>query len=114
VGQSLFYGTGGLAFGRVNDTFLNDINVAGSFGSFSATADRMGWTAGAGWEYALAPNWTVKVEYLHVDLGSTSLDISAANTNTVRMTGVIPPPGSAVLHFNNSFDLVRVGVGYRW
>ena len=35
---------------------------------------RLGWTAGAGLEYGpLNQNWSVKVEYLYVDLGSDIL-----------------------------------------
>ncbi len=29
-----------------------------------------GWTLGAGIEYMLGTNWTVKVEYLHFDFGN--------------------------------------------
>lgn len=111
AGQSLFYGTGGVAFAGVRDTYFNEINTSSS-GYFSTTGVRTGWTAGAGWEYALARNWTVKLEYLHVDLGSTKLDISAAATDGNEVLG--NPPGSAILHFNNSFDLVRAGVNFKW
>jgi hypothetical protein len=31
---------------------------------------RLGWAAGAGVEYAFNQNWSAKVEYLYVDLGS--------------------------------------------
>jgi hypothetical protein len=30
------------------------------------------WTAGADMEWLFAPNWTVKAEYLHYDLGSVT------------------------------------------
>jgi outer membrane immunogenic protein len=54
---------------------------------------KAGWTVGAGLEFALAANWTAKVEYLHVDLGNTSCGASCGfpagnnvdfNTNIVR------------------------------
>jgi outer membrane immunogenic protein len=54
------YVTGGVAFGDV------EANVPG-FGRASDT--RVGWTAGVGVEYAFAPNWSWKTEYLFVDLG---------------------------------------------
>jgi outer membrane immunogenic protein len=110
LGQSLFYGTGGLAVGDVKDAYGNEIN--GSLASSFATATtRVGWTAGGGWEYRLTQNWGVKLEYLHVDLGNTNLDISAAGT--IGHAGG-NPPGSSVLHFSNAFDLVRAGVNYKW
>jgi len=111
AGQSLFYGTGGVAFGRVHDTYFNEINTSSS-GYFSTVGTRTGWTAGAGWEYALAQNWTVKLEYLHVDLGNSKLDISAAATTANIQAG--NPPGSAILRFNNAFDIVRAGVNFKW
>jgi outer membrane immunogenic protein len=59
----LFYGTGGAAFA----------NVQGSAGVLPfSSSTQTGWTAGAGVEYAFAPNWTAKVEYLFVDLGNAS------------------------------------------
>jgi outer membrane immunogenic protein len=73
VGSSLFYATGGFAYGEV-DTRIADLNpilTAGVTNDFSHT--RAGWTAGAGIEHAftwLGPNWTAKAEYLYVDLGS--------------------------------------------
>jgi outer membrane immunogenic protein len=110
VGQSLFYGTGGFAFGRVKDTYNNDINTSNA-GYFTTASNRIGWTAGVGWEYRINQNWGFKLEYLHVDLGTTSLDVSAAATNA---NTVGSPPGSSVLHFNNVFDLVRAGVNFKW
>jgi outer membrane immunogenic protein len=55
----LFYGTGGAAFGNVQ--------AAAGVLPFNSTT-QVGWTAGAGIEYAFTPNWTAKVEYLFVDL----------------------------------------------
>jgi outer membrane immunogenic protein len=55
------YVTGGLAFGDIK---------ASTPGFAGGSSTRTGWTAGAGLEFALAGNWTAKVEYLYVDLGS--------------------------------------------
>jgi outer membrane immunogenic protein len=44
----------------------------------------VGWTAGGGFEYALGRNWSVKVEYLYVNLGS----VSVAGTVSVPAAGV--------------------------
>ncbi len=76
VGSTLFYATGGLAYGSIK-TKIATTSVAGTVTqSFSHT--NAGWTAGAGIETPfkfmglLGPNWTTKAEYLYVDLGSTS------------------------------------------
>ncbi|HEY9214722.1 MAG TPA: outer membrane protein [Ancylobacter sp.] len=60
VDQFLLFGTGGFAYGR--GTF----ELAG----LSNDQTNVGWTIGAGAEYAIDPNWSVKAEYLYLDLGS--------------------------------------------
>ncbi|MBI3699612.1 MAG: porin family protein [Afipia sp.] len=79
---TLFYVTGGLAYGGVNSStsvvstpFVAGIvpprtgpNVFG--GSFSGT--RVGYAIGTGGEWMLMRNWSVKAEYLYVDLGTVS------------------------------------------
>lgn len=70
VGSTLFYATGGYAYGGVK-TRLTDLT--GASVEFSNT--QSGWTAGAGIESPFkllglfGPNWTTKTEYLYVDLG---------------------------------------------
>jgi len=67
------YLTGGGAFGGVRAT--DAITIPGSGNVLGGLSDvRLGWTAGAGLEYGpLNQNWSVKVEYLYVDLGSDIL-----------------------------------------
>ena len=65
AGSLLPYITGGLAVGNLQGWD----NLTPSEGS----RFRAGWTAGAGIEARLAPQWTAKLEYLHVDLGHTFL-----------------------------------------
>lgn len=78
------YVTGGLAWGnvKVDETWTNYMggvyNVFNS-GSASRSETLWGWTVGAGVEYAVTDNWTVKAEYLYADLGDINWD-STANT----------------------------------
>src|SRR3954468_23676404 len=58
LGNVMFYGTGGLAFGELRAT---------TFG-LSESHTNAGWTLGVGAEMGFAPNWSAKVEYLYVDL----------------------------------------------
>ena len=69
-GPWLIYGTGGLAVAHIgyNAIFLGLHGVGTINSSSSYTA--VGWTAGGGAEWAFAPRWSVKLEYLFVDLGS--------------------------------------------
>ncbi len=116
VDQFLVYGTGGLAYGRVQlqatapDSGTTQFICGPSCGpipfggtaSFGGSTLNLGWTAGAGVEGALTDNWTWKAEYLYVDLGS--LTVSAAG----------PLAGeSATLHAHFFTDVVRVGFNYR-
>ena len=78
--------TAGAAFGDVK------ANIPG-LGSQSNT--QAGWTVGGGAEYAFAPNWTVKAEYLYVDLGKFNCNTCGANVK-----------------FNE--NIVRAGLNYKF
>lgn len=68
------YVTGGLAWAnvKVSGTTIvgDDTEVVGWSGSYKDTY--WGWALGAGAEYAVTDNWTIKAEYIYSDLGSTS------------------------------------------
>jgi outer membrane immunogenic protein len=83
--------TGGVAFGDVK---------ASTPGFGGATNTQAGWTIGAGLEFAVAQNWTVKAEYLYVDLGKFNCGVScgAGVTDNVSFTT----------------NLIRAGVNYRF
>jgi outer membrane immunogenic protein len=75
----MLYGTGGLAYGETKVTDNVRQNLIGGGPAFTTTSisnstTRVGWTLGAGAEGTLFNwnNWTWKVEYLYVDLGSQS------------------------------------------
>jgi outer membrane immunogenic protein len=104
AGPALFYGTGGLAYGGVKTNVTNvfvPVASGNALGSDSST--RVGWAAGAGVEWGFAPNWTVRGEYLHMDLGRSNVTI--ADTAFA---------GSATYRFSHVVDAVRVGVNYRF
>jgi outer membrane immunogenic protein len=70
----LFYGSGGVAYGQAQlSAFGNQlqINVPG-----------VGWAAGVGTQYAFNQNWSVGLEYLHVDLSGLSANIGGLNLST--------------------------------
>jgi outer membrane immunogenic protein len=69
TGNAMVYGTGGLAIGRVEDSdLINNVTFDYLSGATSRQT-RIGWTAGGGIEYQFDPKWSLKVEYLYVDLG---------------------------------------------
>jgi outer membrane immunogenic protein len=71
----LLYAKGGAAFAHDKDS-LND-----AFNNTASTSlTRTGWTAGAGLEYAFAPNWTAKIEYDYLAFGKETLNLSTPTT----------------------------------
>jgi outer membrane immunogenic protein len=113
----LLYATGGLAYGRVQLSGSNTVNgvitdcVIGFCGTTPLTAVtalnsskvNTGWTAGAGIEAAIANsrNWTWKLEYLYMDLGS--LNIAAASSLGTLIT----------LNARFTDQIVRFGFNWR-
>ena len=84
-GPALFYATGGFAYGRVTTrSFVSGSTSYFDFGdfefdpentfegSFKGSKVKTGWTAGWGIEAQLGGNWSVKKEYLYIDLGTVS------------------------------------------
>ena len=47
------------------------------------TMTRVGWTAGAGLEYALTNNWSVRAEYDYLGFGSKQLNFTTPALGTV-------------------------------
>ena len=111
----LLYGTGGLAYGEVNhsgnvqDFFPATLGDSGHTFPASVTQTKTGWAAGAGAEWMFTRGWSAKVEYLHVDLGSSS-----AIGNHLQNGAPDTTFGPVGYSWNNRFDSVRAGVNYHF
>jgi outer membrane immunogenic protein len=107
--QWLLYGTGGLAYGQTKSSLTTTDLTGGCVLNATLCANGAssgvvaGWTAGAGAEAMLAPNWSVKLEYLYVDLGRRSMAIPAST---------IPVVFSTSTAFRE--QIVRVGFNYHF
>jgi len=66
------YGTGGLALGAVEGRSTVTFPATGANYVGTRTATAVGWVAGGGVRYAINDIWSVGIEYLHDDLGTTS------------------------------------------
>jgi opacity protein-like surface antigen len=79
------YGTGGLAYGGVlSNTALFTRRIGGTNTTLANPAFQdtlVGWTAGGGVEWMFMPNWSLKAEYLHYDLGNVTASAVAAQPN---------------------------------
>ena len=91
VGSTLFYATGGYAYGSVKTKIAAAFLGAPVNAEISST--KGGWTVGGGIETPftflsmLGPNWTSKTEYLYVDLGtSTGAFVDSAGGPVVTAT----------------------------
>ena len=83
------YITAGAAYGNITA-----LQPAGS-----ASTTNLGWSAGAGVEVGFLQNWSAKLEFLHLDLGTASFFSAASGTNP-----------SVPLRD----DQVRAGISYHW
>jgi outer membrane immunogenic protein len=77
------YVKGGLAAGRVESVVVNSVDPPPS--SLREKTWHVGWTVGAGIEYAMARNWVVGIEYNYLDLGR-QLHGGMAISNGVPLT----------------------------
>ncbi|MGP0058959.1 MAG: outer membrane protein [Beijerinckiaceae bacterium] len=111
----LVYATGGLAYGRENTTdAMSTTNAGGALDEtfpFSTSATKLGYTVGGGLEYMFAPNWSVKAEYLYVNL--------RANSGQTLATTTLTPSALAtdIMTFNSSRDVLniaRLGINYKF
>ena len=106
----LVYVTGGLAVAQVKADFAFADTFALASESASISKTKAGWVLGGGVEYALAGAWSMKAEYLHVDLGS----VSTTSNNMTLTAAAIPSPGSTWTHSAKvTDDIVRVGLNYK-
>jgi outer membrane immunogenic protein len=96
--QGLFYLKGGLAGARNK--------WSSSLIGADLKEDRLGWTAGGGFEWAFTPQWSAFIEYAHYGFNNsgttfTRTDVIAATVDTVS-TG------------SQRIDVVKAGVNFKF
>jgi outer membrane immunogenic protein len=79
------YVTAGGAYGNVKASTI----AAGGATLASSSSNQLGWTIGAGIEYAFMGNWSAKLEYLYVDLGSFNAAVAPAVNNVSFTENVV-------------------------
>lgn len=124
----LLFATGGLAYGQVNQSgtyalgpggavtgitnlpfgFLCAATLAAGTPCFANSQNQtnVGWTAGVGGEWMLWKNWSVKAEYLFIDLGNRSYNLVSPSAGG----GTIP----ASLNVSNQLQYHFVRAGLNW
>jgi outer membrane immunogenic protein len=81
----LLYATLGLAYG----------DLRAQSAGLDETRTEVGWTGGVGAEYGFAPNWSARVEYLYLDLGSRGFTLTGTDNGLQA-------------------NLLRVGINYHF
>jgi outer membrane immunogenic protein len=91
VDSTMIYFTGGLAHAKVKNSAEGTL--------FSVDTTKTRWTLGGGIEHKFSPNWSARVEYRYVDLGSDNVSCC---TPTYRG------------EFSNKLKMGLVGIGYKF
>ena len=91
--RTLVYATGGVAFADVESSYNDPLDDT----FFIASDTAWGWTIGAGAEYALTDNWTLRGEYLYVDLEDLQGSFDGYRFD-----------------FDNDMHVVRLGAAYKF
>jgi outer membrane immunogenic protein len=96
----LFYGkAGGAWVGNDSFTIVNTVTNASISGSSNTSS---GWVAGAGIEWAVTPNWSIKIEYDYIGLNS--------QTFTAPAGGFLG--GDTFTTSNPNIQMVKIGANY--
>ena len=132
IDDVLVYGTGGLAYGKVKVSGNANVSGSADFSNanppvpvtaftpgatlFSESKTNVGFALGAGMEGRLLANWTWKLEYLYVDLGSldTVSPFPAALPLFTGLPFTTPFTGAITTHTRFTDNIVRVGLNYKF
>jgi outer membrane immunogenic protein len=108
--QALLYVTGGFAYGEVkSSTNVSFANTTDAY-SGSTSTTRGGWTIGAGGEWAFAPTWSAKLEYLYIDLGN----FNYSNACITAVCAAFAPPPAYQTDLRVRENVVRVGINHQF
>jgi outer membrane immunogenic protein len=107
VDTTLFYLTGGVALGRVNNNFALFLTNPTPLFSFAENQTRIGWSVGAGVEHLFAPQWSARAEFRYVDLGSESVACIAGSVSCANFS-------FSTGDLNNTLWMGLLGVSYKF
>jgi len=99
----LIYAKGGVAFAEIDHDYA--ITAPGFVGFGRVSNNRTGYTLGAGIEYALNYNWSIRGEYSFLDFGRRDYTFAT-----------LPPagPGTITQSIRDQIHQIKLGVNYRF
>ena len=106
----LWYFTGGAAWGKVEQslTSFEQDETAAPLSAISTSRTKGGYTVGGGVETQLWSNWTAKLEYLYVDLGTVS------TTGLLQFSATGGDPNLTTVDTRVRDHIIRAGINYRF
>jgi len=116
-GRGLIYGKAGAAWSTGNlDIATNDATMGSGANPFSTSSkdlNRWGWMLGAGAEYAMTGNWSVKGEYNYAQFGDQSVSLlpTAYMTSAGAIASAVPERRGQI---SQELHLFKVGLNYRF
>jgi outer membrane immunogenic protein len=107
IDRALIYGTAGLAYGET--TVRGSLTSTDAPPTFAAATGRergtnVGFAAGAGVEYAILNNFTIRGEYLYYNLGKQTVAVAQSAT----------PGNFADYRIESDGHLARLGVNFKY
>lgn len=110
----LVYATGGLAIAHVQAAGAVAFTVTPDMYAGSYDETRAGWTVGGGGEWMISPKWSIKAEYLYVDLGKQTVNLACVNTGICGSPPQVAPGASYAADFRFHEHIARVGLNYHF
>ena len=111
----LLYVKGGAAFVRTEASVLDQCVATGCGNWLISTSHSetvTTWTVGGGVEWAFAPNWSVKGEYMFIGLNNHEFQTSGLATTG---TGAVVSGGPFVFnHSFNGINTAKIGLNYKF
>lgn len=108
VDRALFYATGGLAAGGVEDSFRWGFPAIPQVYTGSDSDTKWGWVAGGGIDYAVTENFILGAEVLYFDLGSSTIAGRAVSP-------FVSPAGSSMsADFDHNGVIARARASYKF
>jgi outer membrane protein OmpA-like peptidoglycan-associated protein len=103
---SLFYVKAGISWGNFNYKETHDdfptTNSCAPVCTAAFSNTRSGLLLAAGWEVQFADNWTSKIEYDHIDYGSTRIPYPSTSNSTARQS----------FRLSDHENVIKVGINY--
>ena len=110
----MLYATGGLAVAHVQAAGAVAFTVTPDIYGGGYDETRLGWTVGGGGEWMIAPKWSIKAEYLYVDLGKQTVNLPCVNTAICGFPPQPAPGASYATDFRFHEHIARVGLNYHF